>query len=123
MRDQIPGPPHPDRWRDDLNPDFMAGQNFEAARSEREESRLNACDVKVAHDLLRWLTDDELRSIPILPADTRLEQGATYIDLANLERGEFTAMGGMEAGERDLFAPKSEVDYELWNRLLQRPAA
>ena len=36
MREPIPGPPHPERWRDDMNPDFMAGQNFaEAAPSAK----------------------------------------------------------------------------------------
>jgi hypothetical protein len=123
MPEQIPGPPHPDQWRKDLNPDFMAGQNFEEARSEREESRHNAYDVKRAHRQLSWLTDDELRNIPLLPPGTRLEQGATYIDLSAPEPREFTATGDMEAGERNLLVPKSEVDYELWNRLTERRAA
>ncbi len=123
MREPIPGHPHPEQYHDDMNPDFMAGQNFAEARAEREETRRSAYDHKVAHDRLSWLTDDQLRLIPILPAGTRLEQGATYIDLNHLERGEFTGMGNMEAGERDLFVPKSEVDFELWNRITERRAA
>ena len=123
MREPIPGHPHPEEWRDDLNPDFMAGQNFAEARAEREESRHTAYDVKRAHDLVRWLTDDELKNIPILPVGTRLEQGATYIDLSHHERGEFTGLGDMEAGRGDLYVPKSEVDFELWNRLTERRAA
>ena len=123
MREPIPGQPHPDEWQNDLNPDFMAGQNFAEARAERVESRHNAYDVKAAHDRLNWLTDDELRTIPILPRGARLEQGATYVDLSHLERGEFTALGNMEAGDRNLYVPKSEVDYELWNRLTERRAA
>ena len=123
MREPIPGPPHPEQWRDDMNPDFMAGQNFAEARAEREESRFNAYDVKAAHDRLRWLMDDDLRGIPILPPGTRLEQGAKYIDLNHLGRGEFTGMANMEAGDGDLYVPKSEVDFELWSRLMERPAA
>jgi len=81
MREPIPGPPHPERWRDDMNPDFMAGQNFAEAGAEREESRVNAYDAQAAHDRCRWLKDG------------------------------------------DLYVPKSEVDFELWNRLTERPAA
>ena len=123
MREPIPGQPHPEQYQEDMNPDFMAGQNFAEARAERAESRHTAYDHKGAHDRLSWLTDDELRNIPILPGGTRLEQGATYVDLNHPERGEFTAMGNMEASERDLYVPKSEVDYELWNRLTERRAA
>ena len=115
--------PHPEQYREDLNPDFMAGQNFAEARAEREESRISAYDHKDAHDRLRWLTDDELVSIPILAPGTRLEQGATYIDLNHPERSEIKAMGNMTAGERDLYVAKSEVDYDLWNRLTERRAA
>ena len=55
---------------------------------------------------------------PVLPAGSRLEQNATYIDLRDPDRQEFTAMSGMEAGPDTWYVPKSEVPYELWNRLL-----
>ena len=56
--------------------------------------------------------------IPVLPQGSRLEQGATYIDLNNLERGEFTATGDMEAGPDNWYVPKTEVPYEIWNGLV-----
>ncbi|MBD2247419.1 hypothetical protein [Nostoc sp. FACHB-888] len=29
-----------------------------------------------------------------------------------------TAMGGMEAGSNNWYVPKTEVSYQLWNRLI-----
>jgi hypothetical protein len=49
---------------------------------------------------------------------TRLEQGATYVDLRDPGRGEFTATGGMAAGPDDWYVAKDTVDYQLWNRLI-----
>ncbi|HVG00957.1 MAG TPA: hypothetical protein VND68_14045 [Chloroflexia bacterium] len=49
---------------------------------------------------------------------SRLEQNATYIDLRTHDREEFTARGDMEAGPENWYVPKTEVDYQLWNRLI-----
>jgi hypothetical protein len=53
------------------------------------------------------------------PERQRLEQAATYVDLRALDKGEFTAAGGMIAGRSQWIVPQTEVDYELWNRLLE----
>ena len=63
-------------------------------------------------------TDDELKRIPILPQGSRLEQGATCVDLQDSQLAEFTATGAMEATPGHWYVPKSEVDYQLWNRLI-----
>src|SRR5216684_2266571 len=65
------------------------------------------------------LSADELKSITILPAGTRLEQGAKYIDLRHLEQGEFVATSDMIADVGNAYVPKKETDYLLWNRLNQ----
>jgi hypothetical protein len=62
--------------------------------------------------------DDELKPIPIVPPGTRLEQGATYVDLQDPRLDEFTATGDMAAGPNNWYVPKSDVDYQLWNRLI-----
>src|SRR6266568_9584575 len=59
---------------------------------------VSAGEIKSMHTILADLTDDELKNITILPAGTRLEQGAKYIDLRNLEQGEFVARSNMEIG-------------------------
>ena len=47
-----------------------------------------------------------------------LEQGAKYLDLNDPQRHEFTAMGGMETDSNNWCVPKTEVSYQLWNRLI-----
>jgi hypothetical protein len=103
----------------DLNPNWMAGQNVGETSGDREQGLPTAYDVKEVHRALGGdFADDELRRIPVLPAGERLQQGATYLDIRNSERREFTAMGGMEAPEDGCYVPKGEVPYSLWNRLL-----
>jgi hypothetical protein len=80
---------------------------------------LSADEIKSMHTILSDLTDDELKNITILPAGTRLEQGAKYIDLRHLEQGEFAARSNMVADVDNAYVPKKETDYLLWNRLNQ----
>lgn len=105
-------------WQD-LNPDFLAGENYgdQGPHPEKRPGH-TAYDVKGAHNALDGFTDDDLKQIPIMPAGSRLEQGATYIDLRTPQPREFTATGGMEATEGHWFVPKSDVPYTIWNRLI-----
>jgi len=111
-----PGEQHPERWRRDLNPDAMAGQNVGVEAPAPPGAR-TAFDAKGVHRRLDNLTDDDLKKIPILPEGTRLEQGATYLDLARLDGGELTARGDMLTGPGNLYVAKDSVDYVLWNVL------
>lgn len=64
------------------------------------------------------LSNDELKRLIILPEGTALEQGATYYDLKDRSRGEFTAANGNSAGAENWYIAKSQVDYPLWNRII-----
>ena len=70
------------------------------------------------HRLLEGITDDGRRQIPVLWPGARLEQGATYIDLRDSQRQEFTATGDMSVADDNWHVPKSAVDYQLCNRLI-----
>jgi len=59
-----------------------------------------------------------LQRVPVLKSGTRLEQGATYINLKDPARKEFTGMAHDSVDEGDYLVPKSEVGYDLWNRLI-----
>jgi hypothetical protein len=107
----------PDEFQQDLNPNPMAGQNHGLEGPHPEKDAANAYEIKELHSILEGYTSNELKQIPVLPQGSRLEQGAKYIDLMDPERKEFTAMGGMEAGTNNKYLPKTEVDYQLWNRL------
>ena len=74
-------------------------------------------DYKAATRELPGLTDDELKRSPVLREGMRLEQGSTYLDIADPNARPFKALGGMTAGPDNLYVPKDEVDYLLWNRL------
>jgi hypothetical protein len=109
---------HPEPYQHDLNPNAMAGQNIGLGETEPSRHAPTAYDVKSAHRHFHEFTDDELKQIHILPTEGRLEQGATYLDLMNLDVGEFTATGEMRAGPNNWIVAKKTVPYPLWNRLL-----
>jgi hypothetical protein len=112
---------HPDNYQQDLNPEGGAGLNVGTVgpHPEKSEAVRTAYDIKPLHRCLQDLTDDELKGIPVMPRGSRLEQGATYIDLRQDDPEEFTARGDMEAGPANWYVPKTEVDYTLWNRLIE----
>jgi hypothetical protein len=96
----------------------MEGQNIGAAGEHLEKEARTAKDVKAIHARLRDWLDSDLDQVPILPEGARLEQGAAYINLKDGRPAEFVATGGMAAGSDHWYVPKSDVPYELWNRLL-----
>jgi hypothetical protein len=116
-----PGQQHPEEWREDLNPHALAGSNAGAPLWEDEDYR-TAHELKDVHARLRRMRDDDLKQIPIVPAGSRLEQGATYLDLRAEYPAPFTATGGIEAEGGTAYVAKSEVDYQLWNLLLDAVA-
>jgi hypothetical protein len=113
-----PGTQHPDIWREDLNPNLMAGQNVGEAGPHPEQRARTAYDLKDVHRMLEGITDVGLKQIPVLWPGARLEQGAVYIDLRDPHRTEFKATGDLVVGPDNWYVPKDAVDYELWNRLI-----
>jgi len=112
-----PGQQHPPQWQRDLGPSASAGANYGTEGPHPELDARTAYDDKDLNRALADFSDDELKRIAIIPPGARLEQGATYFDLAHPERGEFTAMSNMSAGPDQRLTLKSAVGYDLWNRL------
>jgi hypothetical protein len=116
-----PGPANgrDDDFEADLHPGASPGPNAGPGSGSVDVGLPTARDVKEVHRALGGdFADDELDGIPVLPAGRRLEQGATYVDLRDPERREFTARAGMEAGGGHWFVPKDQVPYSVWNRLI-----
>ena len=117
---------HPDEWQQDLNPDQLAGQNI-GPSSDTASSDGTAAPLATAFHLRKrgydvgGLDDEELKQIPLVPDGRRLQQGATYVNLAEEPPREFTATGDMTADTGDAYAPKDRVPYEIWNRLIGEP--
>ena len=102
----------------DLSAHNRAGENHGENQTLLPGAR-SADEIKRMHTILAALTGDELKAITVLPAGTRLEQGAKYIDLRHLEQGEFVATSSMVAERENAYVPKKQTDYLLWNLLNQ----
>jgi hypothetical protein len=109
---------HPDQYERDLNPNMMEGLNYGTFGPQSGKAGPTGDEIKEFTREYAELTDDELKNIRILAPGSRLEQGATYIDLRNPQPREFKALGNMEAGPENWYVPKSEIDYQLWNKLI-----
>lgn len=118
---QKPGRPHDqqdDQYQQDLNPAPKAGFNIGAEGEKPGRFERTAADIPELRDQMTDYSDADLRRLPVLQPGTRLEQGATYLSLADPARQEFTGMANQSADETDYLVPKSQVGYGLWNRLI-----
>lgn len=118
---QKPGRPHDqkdDQYQQDLNPNPTAGYNIGVAGEQPGRFERTAADIKELHAQMEGYSTDELQRIPVLKAGTRLEQGAKYINLKDANCQEFTGMANDAVKASDYIVPKSEVGYDLWNRLI-----
>ena len=109
---------HPEDYQKDLNPDYLAGQNYGLDGEQYEEQAPSAFDLKDMQELLPDWSGADLRQLIVLPEGSRLQQGATYFDLRKPERGEFTARGDVVAEPGSRLVPKDRIGYDLWNRLI-----
>lgn len=105
-----------DEFERDLHP-FAEANRLENHHPERTELP-TAYDIKDLHRYLSNFNDADLKQIVVLPKGTRLEQGSTYVDLLDPDRRVFKAMGHQEADDTHYYAPKAEIPYPLWNRLI-----
>jgi len=115
-RQVLPGDQHPERYRHDLNPDPMAGQNH----GVHDAGTLGptAYDLKDVHQTWRDFSNADLKQLPVLAEGTRLQQGAVYLDLNDPAGGEIKALGNMAAGPEHRYVAKHALPYDLWNALI-----
>ena len=110
----------PEPYQRGVNPEAGAGQeDFGTAAPRREKddcARPTTSRRRIASSWTGATTSS--RWCRCCPRGRRLEQGATYVDLREPARREFTATGEMQVPSDGLYVPKSEVDDHTWNRLL-----
>jgi len=103
------------QWEQDLH----QNENLdERAMADGRSGRTAATIKDLQQGPLRLLSHEQLKEIPVLDVGRHLRQGATYFDLADERRQPFTAIGGMVADADHYYAPKDDMDYTLWNRLI-----
>ena len=108
---------HPDKWQRDLNPHHLAGQNIGRVSDAAESTNRTAFNLRKRGMDVGALDDEDLKQVPVLEAGARLQQGATYVDLTDPVRAEFTATGDLIAPPNRAYVPKDKVPYQVWNRL------
>ncbi|GCE48323.1 hypothetical protein EI42_04612 [Thermosporothrix hazakensis] len=106
-------------YSEDLLANNLAGEHHGMRDPSILDYGRTAMDIKELHTILADLSDDELKSLIPVGEGSRLEQGAKYIDLKHLERGEFVATANMIAEPGHIYVAKKDTDYVLWNRLNQ----
>lgn len=116
-REALTNPTGPAPEGEDFAVDIAPDTSAVETGGHADESRA-AVDDKVLHERLDMLDRDELSRLSILEAGARLEQGGTYVDLDDLARGPFKAVGAHEADAEHRYVAKRDTDYELWNRLV-----
>ena len=105
------------RSEERLSPEELVARVISADTPGHADESTAAVADKAVYDLLPDLDDAELARLSVLEPGTPLEQGGTYLDLNDLARGPFKAIGGHEAGPGNRYIAKRDTDYELWNRL------
>ncbi len=86
--------------------------------AEAEARRLSAADVKAEHRILRDVAEEELRTLPLVPAGEFLQRGQWYLDLHNPARGEFPGNGREHVRPGQRVIVRSAASRELWRRLI-----
>jgi len=107
----------------DLRPHERQGENSGSNSEHHPDRLMRAYDDKALVDSMKEFNSDELKGILIVPTGGKLEQGAHYVDLNDPDRMEILASGEnpvtphLEAQENQKLVPKSQVDYEIWDKL------
>ena len=108
----------------DLRPHEGQGENSGVASEIAPDKLMRAYDDKDLVDAMTNFNSDELKNILIVPVGMKLEQGAKYVDLNDPDRMEIVASGenpvtpALEAQSGQKLVPKSQTDYELWDKLM-----
>ena len=100
--------------QDEFADDLVADRS----RLAGDDDTVPASDDKRLQADMPQLGADELSRLSILKPGTRLDQGSVYVDLNDLERGPFKALGSQEATGHTRYVAKRETDYEMWDQLV-----
>ncbi len=96
----------------DLHHNNQAGEN----RGKQVDYSRSAADIKELNGF-RGMSNGELNEVVLVPTGSRLEQGATYLNLSKPEQGTFVATSEMVAEPGNYLVAKKALDYVIWNRL------
>ncbi len=116
-REELTNPTGPEPVDESFAEQIMPDSSVAEPGGHADESMPAEAD-KALHRKLDMLSGEELNRLAVLETGASLDQGAVYLDLNDMARGPYKALGGAEVGPADRIVAKRDVDYELWNRLV-----
>lgn len=117
-REQLTNPKGPEPVDESFIEETMPDSSVARPGGHTDESVPAEDDKAIQRKLVDKLSGEELNRLAVLAEGTALDQGAVYLDLNDMGRGPFKALGGTTVGRNDRIIAKRDVDYELWNRLV-----
>ena len=116
LREAATNPRGPEPVDETFDEQLRPGGSPVEQRGHAEESTPASEDKRVRNEL-PFLNNEELSRLSIIDPGVMLEQGGVYLDIVDLNRGPFKAIGGHVVEEGQRVIAKRDTDYELWNRL------
>lgn len=116
-REELTNPRGPEPEGDDFAAD-IAPETTQGTLGGHADQSAPATGDKALRTRLTMLDADELARLAVIEPGVRLEQGGTYLDLDDPDRGPFKAIGSQVATQDNRYVAKRDVDHELWNRLV-----
>jgi len=116
-REQLTNPTGPPEVDESFDEQLPAASATPEIGGHADESR-PAADDKELHRQMQNLDGADLARLAVLEPGAALEQGGTYVDLNDLKRGPFKAIGGQTADSDQRYVAKRDTDYEIWNRVV-----
>lgn len=116
-REQLTNPTGPEPVDESFAEQMAPDTSTAELRGHADESTPADADKRL-HETLDMLSGEELNRLAVLEEGAALDQGAVYLNLNDMGRGPYKALGGTQVGRGERIVAKRDVDYELWNRLV-----
>jgi hypothetical protein len=88
------------------------GRGGPAVRRETAEK------LKERYEWLQQFSDDELREITYCKVGEPMVADELYFDISHPERGVIQGASGEQIPEGSCYVPKSEIQQDLWDKLV-----
>lgn len=117
-REQLTNPTGPEPEDESFDEDLHPNRDRLTVVGRTDDTRPLEDDKDLLDKLGNRLMPHELKHLAYLDTGTPLEQGGIYLDLNDLKRGPYKAIGSDKVEPHQRIVAKRDLDYETWNRLV-----
>lgn len=117
-RERLTNPTGPEPYDASFDEQLHPNRDRLTVVGRTDDTRPLEDDKDLLNTLGNRLTPDELQHLAFLNTGTPLEQGGTYLDLNDIARGAFKAIGSDKVEPPQRIVAKRDLDFETWNRLV-----